>query len=123
MQREPPTKLATLHAHERDPYITFDEGPHIYTVKGDSSFTSVTTWLGSHFSHFDADAIINKMMLKCKICSFPKRKFMEATEPTVTGSVIQMYMNHIPGILNVSFISLGKKSRNMFGTKNIALFF
>ena len=62
--REPPTKLALLNAHERDPYITFDEGPHIYTVKGDSSFTSVTTWLGSHFSHFDADAVIDKMMKK-----------------------------------------------------------
>lgn len=55
-------KLATLHAHTRDKFIEFDEGPHIYTIKGDSSFTSVTTWNHSHFPHFDADKIIAKMM-------------------------------------------------------------
>ena len=36
--------LEKQNAHNRDKDITFDEGPHIYTVKGDSSFTSVTTW-------------------------------------------------------------------------------
>ena len=58
----PPTYLAEKYSHERDSHITFDEGPHIYTIDGDSSFTSVTTWNHSHFSHFDADRIINKMM-------------------------------------------------------------
>ena len=53
---EPPTYLAKKFPHERDSHIVFDEGPHIYTIDGDSSFMSVTTWNHSHFSHFDADA-------------------------------------------------------------------
>ena len=34
----------TVNPHPRDAAITFDEGPHIYTVNGDSSFMSVTTF-------------------------------------------------------------------------------
>ena len=35
--------LATINNHKRDSMISFEEGPHIYTINGDSSFTSVTT--------------------------------------------------------------------------------
>lgn len=69
---EPPSYLAEKHPHPRDELIAFDEGPHIYTITlfdsdtgdalYDSSFTSVTKWNHSHFPHFDADAIIAKMM-------------------------------------------------------------
>ena len=48
--------------HIRDQDITFDEGPHIYTILGDSNFTSVTTWVHTHFKKFDADMVIGKMM-------------------------------------------------------------
>jgi len=58
----PPTYLAELNKHPRDEFITFDEGPHIYTVHGDSTFTSVTTWNHSHFDVFDADAVIENMI-------------------------------------------------------------
>ena len=59
---EPPTYLANKNPHERDTHIHFDEGPHIYTIDGDSNYMSVTTWNHSHFKHFDADKIITKMM-------------------------------------------------------------
>ena len=59
---EPPTYLAALNPHERDSHISFDEGPHIYTIDGDSDFMSVTTWNHSHFGHFEPDKIIEKMM-------------------------------------------------------------
>jgi ATP-dependent exoDNAse (exonuclease V) beta subunit len=58
----PPTHLANLNPHERDSHILFDEGPHVYTIDGDSDFMSVTTWNHSHFPHFDADKIITNMM-------------------------------------------------------------
>ena len=58
----PPTYLANLNPHERDSHILFDEGPHVYTIDGDSDFMSVTTWNHSHFPHFDADKIITNMM-------------------------------------------------------------
>ena len=35
-------ELQNLNKHERDTHITFDEGPHIYTIDGESDFTSVT---------------------------------------------------------------------------------
>lgn len=54
--------LETQNPHERDNHITFDEEPHIYTIDGDSNYMSVTTWNHSHFSHFDADAVISGMM-------------------------------------------------------------
>ena len=54
--------LSKKNCHPRDKQIVFDEGPHIYYINGDPSFTSVTTWLGKHFPHFDADKVIEKMM-------------------------------------------------------------
>ena len=54
--------LAKKNAHERDSHIKFDEGPHIYHIDGDSSFTSVTTWNHSHFEHFNPDKVIKNMM-------------------------------------------------------------
>jgi len=56
--------LKRRNNHKRDKYITFYEGPHIYTIDGDedSKYTSVTTWVHSHFEEFNADEIINKMM-------------------------------------------------------------
>lgn len=56
--------LAQLHPHERDLNISFDAGPHKYTIKGaeDCAYTSVTTWNHGHFAEFDADAIIANMM-------------------------------------------------------------
>ena len=59
---EPPTYLANKYPHERDSHIHFDEGPHIYTIDGDSDYMSVTRWNHSHFPHFNADKIIGNMM-------------------------------------------------------------
>lgn len=54
--------LSTKNCHERDKHISFDEGPHIYTIKGKSDYESVTTWVHKQFEEFDADKIINNMM-------------------------------------------------------------
>jgi hypothetical protein len=58
--------LKVKYPHERDQFIVFDEEPHIYTIRGDSNYTSVTTWNKSMFSTFDADTIIDKMMKSAK---------------------------------------------------------
>ena len=57
-----PTILEKKNKHERDNHISFDEGPHIYTIDGDSDYLSVTTWNHYHFPKFNADDIISKMM-------------------------------------------------------------
>jgi len=56
--------LAQKNKHTRDMNISFEAGPHLYTIKGaeGKKFTSVTTWNHSHFAAFDADAIITNMM-------------------------------------------------------------
>ena len=56
--------LKQKNPHCRDARITFDAGPHIYTIDNDPSvkYTSVTTWNHKHFEQFDADAIIERMM-------------------------------------------------------------
>jgi ATP-dependent exoDNAse (exonuclease V) beta subunit len=61
-----PTFLAKRNAHPRDEFITFDEGPHIYTVHGEQGYTSVTTWNHSHFAEFDKDAILDGIFKKKK---------------------------------------------------------
>ena len=58
----PPTYLSTLNPHPRDEFITFDEGPHIYTVHGKKGYTSVTTWNHHHFAPFETDKIINNIL-------------------------------------------------------------
>jgi len=56
--------LELENKHTRDNNISFEEKEHIYTIKGDSTFTSVTTLVHSHFSEFDADSIIKKIRKK-----------------------------------------------------------
>jgi len=74
---EPPTYLAKLYPHERDTRIQFDEGPHIYTIDGSSDgYVSVTTFNHANFEHFDADAIIQKMMSSHR---WPQNKYYGQT--------------------------------------------
>ena len=57
------SSLANINKHERDANISFEAGPHIYTINdGLCKYTSVTKWNHSHFDEFDADAIITTMM-------------------------------------------------------------
>ena len=83
IKMEPPTYLANKNPHYRDAFISFDEGPHIYTIKGDSGFTSVTTWNHSHFEHFDADKIIKNMMSSPK---WPQNKYYGMTADEIKAS-------------------------------------
>ena len=72
--------LSNKNPHERDHHITFDEGPHIYTIDGDSDFMSVTTWNHSHFEHFNADKIIDNMMKSKK---WPHSKYYGKTKDEI----------------------------------------
>lgn len=83
--KSPPTFLALKNPHPRDEFITFEEGPHIYTVMGErGTYTSVTTWNHSHFSDFDADAVIDKMM-KGKNWKDPTYKYYGMTREEIKG--------------------------------------
>ena len=75
--------LSKLNQHPRDLEITFDEGPHIYTINGDSSYTSVTTFNHSHFEHFDADKIIDNMMKNSE--KWRKNKYYGMTKDEIKG--------------------------------------
>ena len=77
-----PTKLALENPHSRDPFISFQEEGHIYTVHGDTSYTSVTTFNHQHFSHFDADAILTAMF-RGKKMSDPTYKYYGLTKEQI----------------------------------------
>ena len=62
MSAEQFTYLSNKNYHERDSHIVFDEPNHIYTVNGDPNYVSVTTFVKSHFSSFDADSVIKNIM-------------------------------------------------------------
>tara|TARA_B100001063_G_scaffold137908_1_gene128870 strand:- start:288 stop:1085 length:798 start_codon:yes stop_codon:yes gene_type:complete len=55
--------LTNLNPHVRDSRITFDEPTHTYTIDGDSSYTSVTTWNHQHFEKFNPHKVIKNMKL------------------------------------------------------------
>ena len=76
----PPTYLANLNSHKRDLHIQFDEGPHIYYIDRDKSYTSVTTWIHSFFTPFNANMIIDKMMQSKK---WPKSKYFGKTKEQI----------------------------------------
>ena len=78
----PPDYLSKKNPHERDSHITFEEGPHIYTIDGDSDFMSVTTWNHIHFGHFDADEIITKMERKDYFDN-PRHKYYQKTRQDI----------------------------------------
>jgi PD-(D/E)XK nuclease superfamily len=75
MSKPVPTYLSIKNAHPRDPYITFDEGPHIYTVHGEGGYTSVTTWNHHHFSLFDADSVIQGILKNRRYKTDPEYKY------------------------------------------------
>ena len=67
--------LSVRNSHPRDKNIHFEEEGHKYTIYndngndnknnfgvGDGGYTSVTTWVHSHFTQFDAGLIIERMM-------------------------------------------------------------
>ena len=72
--------LEKINKHERDDHISFDEGPHIYTIDGDSDYKSVTTWNHSHFPHFNSDKIITNMMKSPK---WQKSKYFGMTRSQI----------------------------------------
>lgn len=75
--------LSKLNHHIRDNDISFEEGPHIYTVCGNrGGYTSVTTLIHSLFPHFDADKIINNI-LKSKNMKDPKYKYYGMTKDDI----------------------------------------
>jgi hypothetical protein len=56
-------RLAVINKHELDDRIQFEEETHTYTIDGvKDGWTSCTGFLHNFFGHFDADAVIAKMM-------------------------------------------------------------
>lgn len=57
------THLSIVNPHERDSLIKFYTYGHRYEILSDmkSRYTSVTTWIHTHFPKFNADEIIQKM--------------------------------------------------------------
>ena len=82
MSKPVPTYLSTKNPHPRDEFITFDEGPHIYTIHGEQGFTSVTTFVHKHFPVFDSDAIIAKILSSSRM-SDPTYKYYNMTRQTI----------------------------------------
>lgn len=64
MQQPENNALAYINGVERDLYIAFYDQGHKYEILTDrkSKYTSVTTWVHSHFPKFNADEVIRNMM-------------------------------------------------------------
>ena len=80
--------LSEKNAHPRDEFISFDEGPHIYTIslpgqEPTTKYTSVTTWVHHHFEEFDADKIIDNMMKSPK---WTKNKYYPMTKEEILAA-------------------------------------
>ena len=76
----PPNLLAKKNAHPRDEFITFEEGPHIYTIHGEQGYTSVTTWNHHHFPVFNSSKIIDNILKHPKHGTDPTYKYYKMTK-------------------------------------------
>lgn len=79
--------LAKKNAHPRDAFIQFEEATHVYTVHGDRTFMSVTTWNHHHFPKFDADKIIKQIISSRKHKTDPEYKYYMMT----AGQILDMW--------------------------------
>lgn len=69
------TVLQARHAHPRDARIQFKDEGHVYTVDGvPGQYTSVTTLVHQFFPHFDADAVIPKIIANPRSAYFGMTK-------------------------------------------------
>jgi hypothetical protein len=82
MMNIPPVYLSTTNAHERDAFITFEEKTHVYTVHGKQGYTSVTTFNHHHFSEFNAEKIIDKIV-SGKNWNDPEYKYYQMTKEEI----------------------------------------
>ena len=70
--------------HERDPCVSFEEGPHIYTINGKrGESTSVTTWVHSHFPEFDKEKIVNNILTKDRWATDPTYKYYKMSKEEI----------------------------------------
>lgn len=75
--------LQIKNYHHRDEHISFEEGPHIYTVCGErGTYTSVTTFVHNQFTHFDSEGIANNI-IKSKKMSDPNYKYHGMTKQDI----------------------------------------
>jgi hypothetical protein len=72
--------LSKKNFHERDIHIQFEEEGHKYSIKGDKTYTSVTTWLKQFFEPFNSDLIIDRMMKSPK---WPTNKYYPMTKKEI----------------------------------------
>ena len=54
--------LSFTNNHERDLHITFKELGHVYTIRGQTDFISITTFVKSLFEEFNADLMVGKIL-------------------------------------------------------------
>lgn len=54
--------LKNINMGERDIDVSLNEKNHVYNIKGDLSYISVTTWNKKHFEQFNPDLVIKNMM-------------------------------------------------------------
>lgn len=74
---QPWQTLSFKNEHPRDKSIVFDEPTHVYTVNGTyEGFKSCTGFVHNFFPHFDANAVIKKMMSSPK---WPQSKWYGKT--------------------------------------------
>ena len=79
-----PDFLAKKNHHPRDDHISFEEGPHIYTVLGErGTYTSVTTWNHTHFEKFDKELALQKVLNNPKRFNNPNYKYYNMTEEEI----------------------------------------
>ncbi len=72
--------LKDINTHQHDSVISLDEATHIYTIRQDKSYKSVTTFVKSLFKKFDSDLIIDKMM---KSKYWPNNKYYGKTKEEI----------------------------------------
>jgi hypothetical protein len=75
--------LSFANSHARDSCIEFQDIGHVYTIRGQTDYTSITTFVKSLFDEFDADLTIIKI-LGSKSMSDPEYKYYGMTHRQIS---------------------------------------
>lgn len=106
--------------HERDASLTFYPVPHEYKVDGKGGYTSVTTWVHSHFPRFDAPSAARRKLgmgaakeeVDCLIDQWTKKGKEASDAGTRMHEAIELYYTEGKELPDTKEMSMFRKFRD-----------
>ena len=90
------SRLAKKNKHPRDFAIAFDPKPHVYYVKGQTGYVSVTTLAHKYFKKFEPLKVATKMVRRSDFKTAARYRRYQKIRPGVglPGRIVELWKRH-----------------------------